>query len=81
MAIEVPSAWPRGMKRKVAEAYVGGRGNLNVLRKKFGLKPTVQHHRNTTYSKDRIDAAWTRAAQEGWPSPEEMNHSLTDLSS
>ena len=81
MAIEVPSAWPRGMKRKVAEAYVGGRGNLNVLRKKFGLIPTVQHHRNTTYSKDRRDAAWTLADQEGWPSPEEMNHCLTDLSS
>ena len=63
MAIEVPNAWPRGMKRKVAEAYVGGRANLSVLRTRFGLKPTVQHHRNTT-----------RADQEGWPSPDETKH-------
>lgn len=64
------------MKRKIAEAYVGGKGNLTVLRNHFGLKPTVQHHRNTTYSKDRIDAAWTRADQEGWPDVQDIKYNI-----
>mgnify|MGYP001160918256 FL=1 len=66
------NSWPRGMKRKTAEAYVGGERNLLVLKHFFDLRPTISHHRNTTYSKDRVDAAWTRADQEGWPSPEKI---------
>jgi len=68
-----PNSWPRGMKRKIAEAYVGGERNLLVLKHFFDLRPTICHHRNTTYSKDRVDAAWTRADQEGWPTPDQIS--------
>jgi len=54
------------------EDYVGGERNLLVLKHFFDLRPTISHHRNTTYSKDRVDAAWTRADQEGWPTPEKI---------
>lgn len=55
------------MRPKVAALYVGGEGNLAVLEKHFGLVPTIRRHRNTTYSKHRIDVAWARAEAEGWP--------------
>lgn len=67
-----PRPWPLGMRPEDASDYVGGARNLAVLEAFFGLKKTVSHHRNTTYSKDRIDHAFRRADAEGWPTPEQI---------
>jgi len=65
------------MRPEDAADYVGGARNLAVLEAFFGLKKTVSHHRNTTYSKDRLDQAFRRADAEGWPSPEQIAAKLT----
>ena len=66
MAIKIPEAWPIGMRTPVAEAYVGGRSNLETLVERFELKPVVQGRRNTTYDKRCVDAAWNRALALEW---------------
>lgn len=58
---------PRLLRKEDAELYVGGRGNLETLCKKLGLKPLVQHSRNTSYDIRDLDAAIDRAKIKGWP--------------
>lgn len=52
--------WPRWMRPEVAEAYAGGRTNLERLCSDFGLKPVIQHKSNTTYDRTLVDAAMDR---------------------
>jgi hypothetical protein len=57
---------PRLLRKDDAELYVGGRRNLEALRK--WVKPVVQHHSNTTFDRHDLDDAIERAKLEGWPS-------------
>lgn len=76
---KIPDAWPLGMKPEVARAYVGGEQNLRVLELFFALRPTIRHKGNTTYDRERVDAAWRRADMEGWPEPEEIQNRIREL--
>lgn len=58
---------PRLLRKEDAEAYVGGRGNLETLCKRLGLVPLVQHSRNTSFDVRDIDAAIDKAKVHGWP--------------
>lgn len=48
------------MRPDVAEAYCGGRANLERLKTDTGLKPIIQHKSNTTYDKVLLDQAMDR---------------------
>jgi hypothetical protein len=52
------------MRPDVAEAYCGGRTNLERLCK-AGLKPVIQHKSNTTYDRVLVDQAMDRVALSG----------------
>ena len=67
---------PLAMRPPEAARYVGGERNLLVLKAFFGLRPTVAHKRNTTYSRARLEAAFRRADAEGWPDPDEIREKL-----
>lgn len=54
--------WPRWMRPEVAEAYAGGRTNLERLVTDCGLKPVIRHKSNTTYDRILVDAAMDRFA-------------------
>jgi hypothetical protein len=58
---------PRLLRKDDAETYVGGRRNLEALRKAKWIKPVVQHNCNTTFDRHDLDLAIDRAKIEGWP--------------
>ena len=59
--------WPRLMRTPVAEAYCGGRVNLERLCTLTGLKPVIRHKSNTTYDLKLVDQAMDKALALGWP--------------
>ncbi len=58
---------PRLLRLCDAEAYVGGECNLRALVKVGWVKPLIQHKSNTTYDRESLDTACSRANIEGWP--------------
>jgi len=58
---------PRLLRKDDAETYVGGRRNLEALRKVGWIKPLIQHKSNTTFDRIKLDQVIDRADLEGWP--------------
>lgn len=51
------AAWPRMMRRDLAEEYVGGGTMLFELEEKKLVSPAVQRNRLTLYDRAELDAA------------------------